>query len=61
MATSTRLNEGKEGRDAIKYRKGMDSINFKDKGEYDPKLKEEVAKSDLPPGFRSRTIYKSAS
>ena len=53
MATSTRLNEGKEGRNADDFRKGFDSINFKDK----ETSGKEVPKADLPPGLRSRIIY----
>jgi hypothetical protein len=55
MATSTRLNEGKEGRNAEDFRKGFNAISFKDKASSGVP----VPDSELPAGMKARIIYPS--
>ena len=55
MATNTRLNEGKEGRNAEGFRKGFDAISFKDKVSSGVP----VPDGELPPGMKARIIYPS--
>jgi hypothetical protein len=55
MATNTRLQEGKEGRNAEGFREGFDAISFKDKASSGVP----VPKADLPAGMKARIIYPS--